>query len=43
MATDKSIVFQTSTDQLDALLLELCEELQLKKTRYNLAVDREIL
>jgi hypothetical protein len=40
MATAKSIVFQTSTDQLDALLLELCEELQLNKTRYDLAVDR---
>jgi hypothetical protein len=26
MATAKSILFQTSTDQLDALLLELCED-----------------
>ena len=40
MATAKSVVFQTSTDQLDALLLEVCEELQLKKTRYDLAVER---
>jgi hypothetical protein len=40
MATAKSIVFQNSTDQLDGLLLELCEELQLKKTRYDLAADR---
>lgn len=40
MATAKAIVFQTSTDQLDALLLEVCEELQLKKTRYDLAVER---
>jgi hypothetical protein len=41
MATaEKAIWFQTSTEQLDALLFEVCEELQLAPTRYTLAVER---
>ena len=41
MATaEKAIWFQTGTEQLDALSLEVCEELQLAPTRYALAVER---
>lgn len=41
MATaEKAIWFQTSTEELDALLFEVCEELQLAPTRYTLAVER---
>ena len=41
MATaEKAIWFQTSTEELNALLLEVCEELQLVPTRYTLAVER---
>jgi hypothetical protein len=40
MATAKAIWFDNSRDQLDALLLEVCEELQLARTRYDLAVER---
>jgi hypothetical protein len=41
MATaEKAIWFQTSTEQLDALLLDVCEELQLTAARYALAVER---
>jgi hypothetical protein len=41
MATaQKAIWFQSSKDQLDAVLLEVCEELQLAPTRYQLAVER---
>src|SRR5947207_2930889 len=38
--TQKAIWFQTSKEQLDALLLEVCEELQLTTARYRLAVER---
>jgi hypothetical protein len=40
MATVRPVVFQSSTEQLDALLLEICEELQLSKSQYDLAVER---
>jgi hypothetical protein len=41
MATaEKAIWFQTSTEELDALLLGVCEELQLAPTRFTLAVER---
>ena len=40
MATAKAVWFDNSRDQLDALLLEVCEELQLARTRYDLAVER---
>lgn len=41
MATaQKAIWFQDSWGQLDALLLEVCEELQLTRPRYQLAVER---
>jgi hypothetical protein len=41
MATaEKAIWFQSSKEQLDALLLEVCEELQLTTARYRLAVER---
>jgi hypothetical protein len=40
MATAKAIYFDNSRDQLDALLHEVCEELQLARTRYDLAVER---
>src|SRR5579859_4368689 len=41
MATaQKAIWFETAKDQLDGLLLEVCEELQLSPTRYELAVQR---
>jgi hypothetical protein len=39
-SAQKAIWFQTSKEQLDALLLEACEELQLTPTRYTLAVER---
>jgi hypothetical protein len=38
--TQKAIWFQTGTEQLDTLLLEVCEELQLTPARYRLAVER---
>src|SRR5260370_16167090 len=41
MATaQKAIWFQTSKEQLDGLLLEVCEELQLSRARYDLAAQR---
>src|SRR5215813_14044375 len=40
MATVRPIVFRNSTEQLDAMLLEICEEFQLSKSRYDLAVER---
>src|SRR5580700_3622593 len=41
MATaQKAIGFQTSQEQLDAVLFEVCEELQLTPARYQLAVER---
>ena len=41
MATaQKAIWFQTSKEQLDAVLLDVCGELQLAPTRYRLAVER---
>jgi len=41
MATaQKAIWFQSSREQLDAVLLEVCDEVQLTPTRYELAVDR---
>jgi hypothetical protein len=41
MATaQKAIWFQTSKEQLDAVLLDVCQELQLSPTRYQLAVER---
>lgn len=41
MATaQKAIWFRDSRGQLDALLLEVCEELQLTPARYQLAVER---
>jgi hypothetical protein len=33
--TQRAIWFQTSKEQLDALLLEVCEELQLTTARYR--------
>lgn len=38
MATAKVAWFANSKDQLDVVLLEVCEELQLARTRYDLAV-----
>jgi hypothetical protein len=41
MATaEKAIWFQSSREQLDALLLEACEGLQLRLSRHELAVVR---
>lgn len=40
MATAKAAFFETSRDQLDSLLFDICEELQLPRTRYDLAVER---
>jgi hypothetical protein len=41
MATaQKAIWFQTSQEQLDAVLFEVCEELQLTPARYQMAVER---
>jgi hypothetical protein len=41
MATAQKVSwFQASTEQLDAVLLEVCEELQLAPTRYVSAVER---
>jgi hypothetical protein len=41
MATAQKVIwFQTSKEQLDAVLLDVCEELQLAPTRYQLAVER---
>jgi hypothetical protein len=41
MATvQKAIWFQSSREQLDAVLLEVCDGLQLAPTRYESAVDR---
>src|SRR5260370_40875099 len=41
MATaEKAIWFQSSWEQLDALLLEVCEGLQLRLSRHELAVER---
>jgi len=37
---EKAIWFQDSKSQLDNLLSEVCEELQLSPTRYELAVER---
>jgi hypothetical protein len=39
-SSQKAIWFQTSREQLDTLLLDVCEELQLAPTRYQLAVER---
>lgn len=39
MATaQKAIWFQTGQEQLDAVLLEVCEELQLTRARHQLGV-----
>src|SRR2546430_4959043 len=41
MATaEKPIWFQSSREQLDALLLEVCDGLQLRPSRHELAVER---
>src|SRR5260370_1119885 len=41
MATaEKAIWFQSSREQLDALLLEVCDGLQLRPSRHELAVER---
>ena len=41
MATvEKAIWYQSSKEQLDGLLLEVCEELQLSRARYDLAAQR---
>src|SRR5438445_13854526 len=41
MATaEKPIWFQSSREQLDALLLEVCDRLQLRPSRHELAVQR---
>src|SRR6266576_1730373 len=41
MATaEKAIWFQSSREQLDALLMEVCEGLQLSLSRHGLAVER---
>jgi hypothetical protein len=41
MATaERALWFQDSTDQLDNILIDVCEELQLSPTRYQLAVQR---
>ena len=41
MATAQQVIwFQNSKEQLDAVLLDVCEELQLAPTRYQLAVER---
>lgn len=41
MATaQKAIWFQNSREQLDVVLLDVCEEVQLTPTRHELAVDR---
>ena len=40
MATAKIAWFGNSKDQLDAVLLEVCEGLQLARTRHDLAVER---
>lgn len=40
MATAKIAWFGNSKDQLDAVLLEVCDEVQLARTRYDLAVER---
>lgn len=40
MATAKTAWFGNSKDRLDAVLLEVCEEVQLARTRYDLAVER---
>jgi hypothetical protein len=41
MATaQKAIWFQTSKEQLDAVWLDVCEELKLVPTRHQLAVER---
>lgn len=40
MATTKPVWFESCRDQLDALLFDICEELQLARTRYDVAVER---
>jgi hypothetical protein len=40
MATAKPAWFENSKDQLNALLFDICEELQLPRTRYDVAVER---
>ncbi len=41
MATaEKAAWFQDSKGEIDSLLIEVCEELQLSPTRYQLAVQR---